>query len=333
MPYLGMALSISPAALVAAGLKKDGPPIRIPLLAELDKVFKEQSGRSSRISTANEADEGLFSAELNRLRPRVEAMGNEDIGTLGGVINRLGNTSAMDTYRGIGDYQKSLIDSVASNLAQRGMAGLNLRRAKLGYGGRGGGSFDTAQITNRISQNLAPVYANAFANIGRDTQTVSGADINNINTLLQVIGERAGIPLRGLDLFQLAAMFRNQNQGDELANLGSLTNTVKAGTAGWRPPEQSTLYRIFSEAGDQQKSVSGFVGDLAGDIVKMYAGGGMGGAAGGVGSMLGGMGGGGSGGGGAAPARTAPSNIWNYASPATGFSPGPANYYNGGFGY
>jgi hypothetical protein len=296
--------------------------VRKPLFEPLDTNFTEQSGRASRISGLNEADEAAFGQELNRVRPQVQRMGEEDIGTLRGVINRLGGTSAMDTYRGIGDYQKSLIDSVATGLASQGMGRLALSRARLGYGGRGPSSFDTSRITNLISQNLAPVYSNAFSNIGRDVGTVNQSDINNINTLMSVIGERAGIPLRGLDLYQLGSQYRNQNQSEELANLSALVNAVKAGTAGF---EKKT-----NKWADAMSAVDEGLNSALDMAMSLYSGGmmGGGGGGGGMGGMLGGMMGGGGGGGGGGnktlgnPNNRAFSDIFSY-SPSYSIPPAP----------
>lgn len=268
--------------------------------------------------TANAADLGAYTQGINRAIGRIEALNPEDTATLGGLISRTATDDPMSVYRGVGDYQMGLFDRFSRGLADQGRAGQNLQFARMGLGGRGGSTYANNALLDRISRNLAPAFAQATGNIGRDTQILGNQRLAQGGQVVNLIGARRGLQTQGAELALNPAMARAELADMEAGRLGTLGQAARINTAGFIT-EKDTLGKFADGLSEAEDTIL----DTAKGVLSMYSGG-MGGG------MMGGGGGGKSGGGNQRPPST--TFTPTYAPPVDFGSSG--GYYNpGSFGY
>ena len=283
-----------------------------------DQLGKTITGAASAAQSnraLNDADLARYATASQQAAGRVEGLLGQDNATLGSLIAKAGNYDPMAAYRGIGDYQTSILDRLAGSLANRGKASQNLAEARMGYGGRGGSTYTQNALIDRLSGNLAPAYASVLGNIGRDTQILSGQGIANMANTANLISQRQNAQGAPATYYLNPALARSQLQGEEAQNLGLLGQAAKGNTAGFR--EEADL---VTKLGGAIAAGEGQIMDLAGSVLAAYGGG-----------MLGGGGGGGKG-----PKQAAPTYTPTYSPPvdfgSSGgyFKPGAVGYYPSG---
>lgn len=233
--------------------------------------------------TANAADLGAYTQGINRAIGRIEALNPEDTATLGGLISRTATDDPMSVYRGVGDYQMGLFDRFSKGLADQGRAGQNLQFARMGLGGRGGSTYANNALLDRISRNLAPAFAQATGNIGRDTQILGNQRLAQGGQVVNLIGARRGLQTQGAELALNPAMARAELADMEAGRLGTLGQAARTNTAGFIT-EKDTLGKFADGLSEAEDTIL----DTAMGVLSMYTGG-MGG---GMGGMMGGGGGG-----------------------------------------
>lgn len=278
---------------------------------------------------ANAADLAAYTQGINRAVGRIEALNPEDTATLGRLIGETAAADPMSVYRGVGDYQMGLFNQFAKGLADQGRRGQNLQFARMGYGGRGGGTYTQNALMDRISQNLAPTFAGVLGNLGRDTQVLGNQRLAQGGQVANLINARRGFQSQGAELALNPALARAELADLEAGRIGTLGSAARTNTAGFRA-EKDTLGKFAEGLSEAEDTIL----DTAMGVLSMYTGG-MGGGMGGIGGMMGGGGGGGGGGGsskGRGAAAATPTFMPNYAPPVDFGSSG--NYYNpGSFGY
>jgi len=282
---------------------------------QLGKTITGAASAAQSNRTLNDADLARYATASQQAAGRVEGLLGQDNATLGSLIAKAGNYDPMAAYRGIGDYQTSILDRFAGSLASRGKASQNLAEARMGYGGRGGSTYTQNAMIDRLAGNLAPAYASILGNLGRDTQILSGQGIANMGNAANLIAQRQNAQGGAANYYLNPALARSQLQGEEAQNLGLLGQAAKGNTAGFR--EEADL---VTKLGGAIAAGEGQVMDLAGSVLSAYGGG-----------MLGGMGGGG-GGGAKGPKQAAPTFTPTY-SPPVNFGSSGGYYQPGGFGF
>jgi hypothetical protein len=225
------------------------------------------------------ADLAKYGTAIDEATGKVKALEGSDNDILSRLISQSGQ-DPMDTYKGIGDYQFSILDKLSGDLAGRGKAEDNLLMARFGAGGRGGSTYQTNSILDRISKNLAPVYAGALGNLGRDTGIVVGGRDATAGNVTNLINARAGIPLRTLPLQTATMDQRSQNLFDEIAAQGGMGQNYRTNSAGFKEEPNKWAAAI----GEIDKSLNSAV-DTG---MSIYGGGGGGGILGILGSLMGG---------------------------------------------
>lgn len=230
-------------------------------------------------------DLAKYGAALDEATGKVKALEAGDNSVLAQLIAS-SNQDPMDTYRGVGDYQFGVLDKLSKSIAGQGRAQDNALLAQFGAGGRGGSTYQTNSILDRLTRNLAPVYAGALSNLGRDTGTIVNGRTTNAGNVMNLLNARAGIPLRTLPLQTATMDQRTQNLMDEIAAEGGLGQNYRTNSAGFK--EEKNKW-----AGALQAIDSG-LNSAVDTALSLYTGGLSGGIGGGGGimSMLGGGGGG-----------------------------------------
>ena len=165
-----------------------------------------------------------------------------------------------------------------------------LAASRLGYAGRPSSTYlDTARA-NRVGAFSAPVANTIFAGLNQGAgmaDTARGASIMRRAGLRR---ERGELPDRITDRMLQPAQARSWAMGDEIRQLGGLSNVNKSNFGGFKEEQNQWAQAL----GAVDESLNSAV-DIA---ASMYGMGGMGGGGGGIMSMLGGGGGGGAAGGG-----------------------------------
>jgi hypothetical protein len=200
----------------------------------------------------------------------------EDSATLGRVINETAGADPMNQYRAIGDYQTGLLDRFAKGIADQGKKGQNLQFARMGYGGRGGSTYTNNAMLDRISQNLAPVFAATTGNIGRDTQIVGNQRLAQGGQVANLINSRRGLVTQGADLLMNPAYARADLSDAEANRLGNLGNAARTTTAGFEA-RKNFVGRLADGLSEAENTIL----DTAMSALSMYSGGGFGGLMGG----------------------------------------------------
>lgn len=232
----------------------------------------------------NAADLAKMGLEIDQATGQIKALAPGDMQTIGGLINA-GSEDPFTTYRNVGDYQFGVLDRLSKSLAGQGKAQDNALLARFGMGGRGGSTYQTNTILDRISRNLAPVYAGSLQNLGRDTGTIVQGRTTGAQNVLNLIANRAAIPSRTLPLLTALTDQRATNLNNEIGaetGLGQASRINYLGT-------KVTPNKWAAAASAIDDSLNSAV-DTGMSLASMYLGGGAGGA---LGGLMGGMGGGG----------------------------------------
>lgn len=166
--------------------------------------------------TGNAADLAKMGLEIDQATGQIKALAPGDMQTIAGLINA-GSEDPFTTYRNVGDYQFGVLDKLSKNLAGLGRSQDNATLARFGMGGRGGSTFQTNTILDRISKNLSPVYAGALQNIGRDSSGIVQGRTTGAQNVLNLIANRAAIPSRTLPLLTALTDQRANNLSNEIA--------------------------------------------------------------------------------------------------------------------
>jgi len=225
------------------------------------------------------ADLSKYGQALGEATGKVKALEAGDNSVLSQLIAS-SNQDPMDTYRGVGDYQFGVLDKLSKSIAGQGRAQDNALLAQFGAGGRGGSTYQTNSILDRLTRNLAPVYAGALSNLGRDTGTIVNGRTTNAGNVVNLLNTRAGIPLRTLPLQTATMDQRTQNLMDEIAAEGGLGNNYRTNSAGFK--EEQNKCAALGDALDSSVNSAIDTG------MSLYSGGLSGGGGGGIMSMLGG---------------------------------------------
>jgi hypothetical protein len=227
-------------------------------------------------------DLSRYTGALNRAVPQVEALGAGDTSLLGQLIGQR-TGSAMDTYRDVSDTQMGMLDRIVGSIANQGRGAMNQNLARLGYGGRGGSSFETNMLLDRIAGNIAPVAGQMMGNIGRDAMAMEGANTGRLADIMGLVNARSNIPLRTADLMLAPSEARNRMLMNEIMALGGLGDVNRGNVAGFEYRQNPWA----AAAGSVEKRF-----DQGMDRIFGLLGGGGGGGGGGVGGGgLGGLGG------------------------------------------
>lgn len=250
----------------------------------LNNPLQQQIGKTTdsldAFRSGNAADLAKMGLEVDQASGQIKALAPGDTATLTGLINQ-GAEDPFTTYRNVGDYQFGVLGKLSKDLAGQGKAQDNAMLARLGLGGRGGSTYQTNSILDRISRNLAPVYAGALGNLGRDTGTIVSGRTTGAANVLNLIGQRAAIPTRTIPLLNLVGDRRAQNLSDEIAAESGLGNAARTNYLGTKV----TPNKWAAAASAVDDSLNSAV-DTVGSLASSYLGGGM------LGGLGGGMGGG-----------------------------------------
>jgi len=274
--------------------------------SQLGKTITGAASGAQANRALNDADLARYATASQQAAGRVEGLLGQDNATLGSLIAKGASYDPMAAYRGIGDYQTSILDRFAGSLASRGKASQNLAEARMGYGGRGGSTYTQNAMIDRLAGNLAPAYASVLGNIGRDTQVLSGQGIANMANAANLISQRQNAQGAPANYYLNPALARSQLQGEEAQNLGLLGQAAKGNTAGFRT-EKDFVGRFAEGLGEAENTIP----DTAMGVLSM----------GSPGAKNAGK----------AAAGQAPQFTPTYSPPVDFGSSG--GYYGGGFGY
>jgi hypothetical protein len=233
---------------------------------------------------AQAQDLSRYTGALNRAVPQVENLAAGDTGLLGQLIGQR-TGSAMDTYQGVGNTQMGLLQQIIGSIANQGTGALNQQMARMGYGGRGGSSFQTNQLLDRISANIAPVASQMMGNIGRDASAIEMANTGRLGEIMGMMNARSNIPLRTADLMLAPAEARNRMLMNEIMALGGFGDVTRGNVAGFeyqQNPWAAAATSVDNQINRSMDRAAGMIGGVGGG-----GGGGGGGLLGGLLGMVG----------------------------------------------
>ncbi len=190
----------------------------------------------------------------------------------------------FDSYKQVGDYLYGKIDSFSNSLKDSGLRDMNARLSSLGIR-PGSTGYDRLLNATRITNNLAPAFANTTNAIGRDYNNLNANSLRDVMLRVGLAnddalsGYRDSVYRRPLDVAD--ARFGQLSANNKFFQ--DLVNGRKSNVAGFETKETSDLAKGI---GVVDNLLNGAV-----DLYSSYLGGGMGGLGG-----MGGAGGGGSGG-------------------------------------
>jgi hypothetical protein len=235
---LGLALFGNQGELVKEWLSKD-------LLKQGDATTAELPAYRAGL----DSDLNRILAAISGAQPEVKKVGDEDLSSLGQLLQQNVQTRPLDTAMTYGNYSTGLLDKVAKNIAGYGKSQDNRLLASLGHGGGGGSTFQTNTILDRVSKNLAPAYSSIIAGIPGAVSTFSQGDASRANNAINLVAQRAGIPLRGIQTEMLGSGQRAQTMSDKIGALTGLSQAYRSNYLGSRyVPSKGE--RIASGAGN-----------------------------------------------------------------------------------
>lgn len=152
----------------------------------------------------------------------------------------------FSNYQQVGDYLYGKLDQFALNTANAGNRAMNDRAAALGLGGQGTNSYLAKINADRITNNLAPVFANTTNAIGRDYGAINQNQLADIGLRLgmaqgDVLGNYANnVYERPLDV----AYTRAGQIANNTRNYNDLANAFKTNIAGYETKETNDIARF-----------------------------------------------------------------------------------------
>lgn len=163
-------------------------------------------------------------------------------------------------YTDIGNYLYGKLDDFSSSLKDSGLRDMNARLAGLGIR-PGSTGYDRLLNATRITNNLAPAFANTTNAIGNDYSRLAGQDF--VNTLLRTNLVNTDALNAALDrVYARPLNVANARMGQFQQNqdlLGNMANFHKINTAGFETKETSDLAKGL-----------GVVDNLLNGVVDLY---------------------------------------------------------------
>lgn len=307
--------------------------------AQINQLTLDQTANRA----AQAAQAAKYGTAANAAAASVASLTPGDQAIIQNIINSQQNP--LSTYQSVGNYNFGLLNNLSSGLADLGRAGDSRAQAALGYGGRGGSTYQSNSLLDRISKNLSPVYASTLGNIGRDASAISNNQLAQNNNTVGLLDYRAGIPGRSLSYLAAPIQLNQSLTDSQIQQLLGLGQATKQNTAGYQE-KKSALGNIASSLDSAvDTGLAVYTGGLAGGNgtstgkSSMFSGfGGRGATGGASGNGLGGLGSSGT------PVNFGPSGYGNYGvsygqpsaypSSTPSFSGfGPSGYGNYGVGY
>lgn len=149
-------------------------------------------------------------------------------------------------YQQVGDYLYGQLDRYAQNSANAGNRAMNDRAAALGFGGQGSNSYLAKINADRITNNLAPVFANTTNAIGRDYNAINNNSFRDTMLRLGLASEDAlggymdNVYSRPLDV----ANVRSGQLAGNTSQLAALVDAYNKNVAGYETRENSDLAKF-----------------------------------------------------------------------------------------
>lgn len=242
------------------------------------------TGRGNRIGNLDDTSLSNFQRAVNSAFDQSRGFAGEDVGALGGLINRGAAYDPLETVDRIRSGNFDALNGLFGQLEDRGASADKLSLAARGFGGRGGSSFENILRSDRTSRNLAPVANTIFQNLAPQINAASSDRENNIGQVLSLIANRAQRPYQNLDALLSPVEARQNALSGSINNLGALSDVAKTNTSGF----QFIPNRWRSMLGNTGAGLDSAVGTL----MSLYGSGALGGAGGGGGGSGSGGGGG-----------------------------------------
>lgn len=151
----------------------------------------------------------------------------------------------MDQYRQVGDYLYGHFDKFRDASANAGLASMNSRLAGLGIR-PGSTGYDRLLNATRITNNLAPVFANTTNAIGRDYSTLANNNYRDVALRLGLANDDAlggymdRVYERPLDVAANRLGLINANN----QTFANLSNAYKTNIAGYQTEETNDIARF-----------------------------------------------------------------------------------------
>jgi len=276
----------------------------------LAKNINDASGHIGGDWTANQADLAKFNAANAGAIAQKNALDTENIGRYRGLISNAASFDPLSQYKAIGDYKLGALKGLASGLADQGRASQSLDFARLGYG-RGGSSYMNQALIDRLTRQLAPVYAGVLSGIGGDSALLSDQSIHHAALADSLIKQQGDLPGRTAQMWLNPIYARGDISGQEQGSISNLLDSVRKNTAGFTT-ERDTIGKIGDALVTTGNNIEDTAKWAANTALSAYTGGMMGG----------GGGGGGKGGGG---------GIMSLLKNFTGGQPAASNFQTGGY--
>lgn len=171
--------------------------------------------------------------------------------------------SQFDLYKNIGDYLYGNLNQFGDRIGQSGTAELNSRFAQLGLSPTRDLAAQRA-VANRITNNLAPVFANTTNAIGRDYNALNAGDLQQTALRLGLANQDAlnqymdRIYERPLDV----SATRSGEIAGNINQFGNLMDAYKKNIAGFETKQTNDLARYIEPLTTWASSYGGGSGAL-----------------------------------------------------------------------
>ena len=186
------------------------------------------------------------------------------------------------------DYQMGNLTKLINQASGADSAAAKMMKARLGYAGRPGGTFDTVLRTREFADRYAPIGASIINNGASQSALNRGQDSSAIATLMGLAGMLPGIYDSQADAYMRPARAASGVASTSAGILQALADAARGNFAGFEAVSKAGLLDYAKAANGMLSDTLGLAGQ-AGDVVGKFAGGGGGG--GGAGASAAGGGG------------------------------------------
>lgn len=236
--------------------KNQAPDIQSrPLSQEAETLYNSLFKDYGKVGSAAQGDLGKFREQFTALTPQLSALDQSHSALYGDLLKQAGSYDPTKNFRASGDYLFGNLDRYLDRGMKAGTAAMNSALARLGYGDRGPGAFNTILNSDRITGNLLPAFNNIVSNLTPLSTAQNNAYFQNLSQIpgwaqaqsesLMATPYRALVPIQ----MERANLMANLNSLNQI-NAGNLSNRFFYEKPNWMTTAGDVASGVYQSIGD-----------------------------------------------------------------------------------
>jgi len=273
-----------------AGIGAESTLGAIAALAGLDKVSIERLWRDQAVEAQTNKltnllqeyrDKDLisqadFERALATIRPKAEALANEDVKRLTVQLDKAAQNDPVGTYERIREGNLGSLANLAGQVKGFATAQDKLSLQRFAGGNRGegtGGLYGQVARQAQVNRDVLPLANTIYSNLGRDTNVLGSEQSRSLADYVNLLRERSAIPFRNAYTTLLPQQNRYNTLGQQTGALSALEQISRNNYLGTRA-EENKWGRALKGFGRGLDEVVNTAADVGTSVLSSYTGGG-----------------------------------------------------------